>query len=84
MRILLYVIPLAITLYALFDVASTPQEQVRNLPKWAWLIIVILFELLGAIGWFIAGRPKKVAGPGYRRPGRVLPPDDDPDFLKGL
>jgi hypothetical protein len=85
MRVLLYVIPFAIEIYALFDCARTPQDQVRNLPKWGWLIIVILFALVGSIAWFIAGRPKNVqnGGSGPRR-GRIIPPDDNPDFLKGL
>jgi hypothetical protein len=83
MRILIYVIPIALTLYAFFDVARTPQEEVRRLPKWAWLLIVLLFESLGAIAWLIIGRPKREPG---SRPGRgkTIPPDDDPDFLRKL
>ena len=83
MRILIYVIPIALTLYAFFDVARTPQEEVRRLPKWAWLLIVLLFEPLGAIIWLFVGRPKRNPG---ARPGRgkIIPPDDDPDFLRKL
>jgi len=80
---LIYVIPIALTLYAFFDVARTPQEEVRRLPKWAWLLIVLLFEPLGAIIWLFVGRPKRNPG---ARPGRgkIIPPDDDPDFLRKL
>ncbi len=83
MRILIYVIPIALTLYAFFDVARTPQEEVRRLPKWAWLLIVLLFESLGALGWLFIGRPKREPG---SRPGRgkIIPPDDDPDFFRKL
>ena len=83
MRILIYVIPIALTLYAFFDVARTPQEDVRRLPKWAWLLIVLLFESLGSLGWLFIGRPKREPG---ARPGRgkIIPPDDDPDFLRKL
>ena len=85
MRLLIYIIPLAITLYAIFDIASTPQEQIRNLPKWGWIVIVLLLETLGALAWFIAGRPKRSpnSGGGNRR-GTIIPPDDNPDFLRGL
>jgi hypothetical protein len=83
MRFLLYVVPIAVILYALFDVASTPQNQVRNLPKWGWILIILLLELLGALAWFIAGRPKSGSGPRLGR-GRIIPPDDDPEFLKNL
>jgi energy-coupling factor transporter transmembrane protein EcfT len=85
MRLLIYVIPIALTLYSFFDVARTPQEEVRRLPKWAWLLLVLLlfYGALGAIAWLALGRPKREPG---ARPGRgkIIPPDDDPDFLRKL
>jgi hypothetical protein len=74
---------LAIWLYGLIDCARTEQDAVRNLPKWAWLIIIIFFGSLGAIAWLIVGRPKGAALP-KRRVTKMLPPDDNPDFLKKL
>lgn len=74
---------LAIWLYGLIDCARTDQEAVRNLPKWAWLVIIIFFGSLGAIAWLIAGRPKGVSVP-RRRTTKMIPPDDNPDFLKKL
>ncbi|MBJ7286297.1 MAG: hypothetical protein RJB29_284 [Actinomycetota bacterium] len=73
-----------IDIYAFIDCAMTPQESVRRFPKWGWLLIILFTEIFGAIGWFIAGRPKK---PGTNRGGggkRIIPPDDDPDFLRKL
>jgi hypothetical protein len=83
-RILLFfVIPLAIQLYSLFDCAQREDTAVRNLPRWGWLLIIILVPTIGAIAYLIAGRPK---GPGRRgpKPKRTIAPDDDPDFLRGL
>jgi hypothetical protein len=84
-RVLLYVVPIAIVLYAFFDCASTPQENVRNAPKWAWLLLILIFDLIGALAWFFLGRPKSGAG-GGRTPRKRGPiaPDDDPDFLRKL
>ena len=83
--LLLYVLPIAIVLYAFFDCARTPQEQVRRLPKWAWILIIIFFDLIGALVWFFVGRPKKNPGSNPKRgPKRPIAPDDDPDFLKSL
>ena len=80
-----YLVVLAIVsnIYAFIECAVTPQENVRRFPKWAWLLIILFFQLLGAIAWFIAGRPRK---PGQNRGGRgrIIPPDDDPDFLRKL
>jgi len=74
---------LGLWLYGLIDCARTEQDVVRNLPKWAWLIIIIFFGFLGAIVWLFVGRPKGVSLP-KRKVTRVLPPDDNPDFLKQL
>ena len=74
---------LAVWLFGLFDCARTEQEMVRNLPKWAWLIIIIIFGSLGAIAWLLVGRPKTVVV-ARRRPNKMIPPDDNPEFLKKL
>lgn len=39
---------------------------VRGLPKWGWLLLVIVLPLVGSIVWFIAGRPV-AGGRGYCR-----------------
>ncbi len=74
---------LAVWLFGLFDCARTDQDRVHNLPKWAWLLIVIFFGSLGAIAWLLIGRTKSVALP-RRRAVRMIPPDDNPEFLKQL
>ena len=70
-------------IYAFIDCAMTPQENVRRFPKWGWLLIILLIQPVGAIGWLVAARPRK---PGQNRGGRgrIIPPDDDPDFLRKL
>ena len=85
MRVLPVLIVFAVTLYSLFDCARTPQESVRGLPKWGWLLLIILFQFLGALGWLIFGRPKRTPGTRNNRgPRRPVAPDDDPDFLRNL
>jgi hypothetical protein len=83
-------------LYAIFDALTAPPERVRRLPKAIWLIIVLLLLDIGAIAWFIWGRPRAESnaprlqspfgrpGPAGPRGGRSLAPDDDPEFLKRL
>lgn len=83
LEILITFIGLGLTIYSLIDCAKTPQESVRNLPKWGWILIILFIGTLGPIAWLTAGRPKGNRPP-RRRPGRDLPPDDNPDFLKNL
>lgn len=75
-----------LTIYALIDCARADESQIKNLPKWGWLLLIILLGpgavAIGPIAYLIAGRNKPK---GFRQPKRrVLPPDDDPDFLRRL
>ena len=73
----------ALEIYALIDCARTPEIKMRTLPKWAWLLIIIFLPGIGAIAWIIAGRPE---GPsrGGKQGKKIIPPDDNPDFLRKL
>jgi hypothetical protein len=85
-RLLPWLLTVALTVYAVVDCIQTDDSRVRNLPKVLWILLVLLFPLVGPIAWLVAGRP-----PG-QRPGRgqspqARPPrgpDDDPDFLRRL
>jgi hypothetical protein len=91
-------IALGLWLYCLIDVITTPESECRNLPKLAWVFIVLLLVEIGSIAWLIAGKPwnnrNQAAAPKgsaprypeYDRPGRHVPqnPDDDEVFLAGL
>jgi hypothetical protein len=56
-KLLLYGVPFVITLYAFIDCLLTPRDQVRSLPKFLWLTLVLVVPLVGAIAWFALGRP---------------------------
>ncbi len=86
-------ITLALWVYCLVDIITCPDSGIRNLPKMAWLIVVILVPTVGALLWLFAGRPLHEGGrrtttryAEYDRPGRYVPqnPDDDEAFLRGL
>ncbi len=83
LELLFGVISIALQIYALIDCARTPQEAIRNLPKWGWLLIVIFFGFIGAIAWLAAGRPK-IPGTGRKNTPKMIPPDDNPDFLRNI
>ncbi|HAG54573.1 MAG: PLD nuclease N-terminal domain-containing protein [Candidatus Nanopelagicaceae bacterium] len=76
------IITLALMIFSIIDCSRTAESNIRSLPKWAWLIIIIFVPAIGSIAWIIAGRPK---GNGRgRRKGKIVPPDDNPDFLGKL
>ena len=89
----LFLADLILTVVAVIDCLSTDEYAVRNLPKLAWVFIILLFSPIGSIAWFVAGRPQKhdVGPAGAWRPGNGFPeyerprtfaPDDDPDLLR--
>ncbi len=93
-RFMLWIAVLALQIYALLDIARTPSDDVRNLPKPIW-VLVWLVPLLGPLAWLALGRPQVgpasgsgPAGPGSlggpRTPRGPSAPDDDPEFLKSL
>jgi hypothetical protein len=56
---LLFLIDLALLVVALIDCLSTDEHAVRNLPKVAWVLLILFFSPIGAIVWFVAGRPTR-------------------------
>lgn len=47
-----------IWIYCLYDVFTTNDKLVRNLPKIAWFVIVLLIPDIGSILWLCFGRPR--------------------------
>ncbi|GGQ07810.1 PLD nuclease N-terminal domain-containing protein [Streptomyces mutabilis] len=87
LRVLMFLIPLALSVYAFIDCISTKDDDIRHMPKPLWAILVLLFPLVGSISWIIAGKKRQPAGSspwqgGGRR--QWVAPDDNPDFLKSL
>ncbi|MET9861639.1 PLD nuclease N-terminal domain-containing protein [Streptomyces smyrnaeus] len=87
-RLLPFLLILALWIYAFIDCLNTPENEVRKLPKVVWVIIILLFGqvLLGPIAWLVVGRPRRNAPYGAVRADerRWVAPDDNPDFLKSL
>ncbi len=88
----IFLAELVLTVAALISCLSAEEHRLNALPRWGWVLIILLFSPIGAIAWFVVGRettpnPKvwrQGSGfPEHQRP-RQLAPDDDPDFLRRL
>lgn len=82
---------LVILVIALIDIIKTDDAAVRGLPKFAWVILVVMLPLVGALVWLAVGRPaaderphRQDSGaasefPEYDHPGRYVPQDPEAD-----
>ena len=94
MRYLPVLLLIGLEIFALIDCIQTSEDEARHLPKLAWVILIVIAPLVGAIAWLFAGRPRATAAEGAQptrssspaagRSARPLGPDDDPDFLDQL
>lgn len=82
-RVLMILVPLALSIYAFIDCITTDEQEVRYLPKPFWAILVLLFPLVGSISWLVVGRNRAAYRPSGARGGWVAP-DDNPEFLQSL
>lgn len=89
LRILPPLLVLALWIWAFIDCLTTPEEEVKHMPKVIWVIIVLLFPLLGSIAWLAIGKQRggmstAQAVRASRSAGRQVAPDDNPEFLASL
>jgi hypothetical protein len=82
-KFLLAGIAIVLVIYAFFDAVATPKAQIKVLPKPAWLVVIVLVPIAGALAWIVVGTKRLRPGPG-RRPLPPRGPDDDPDYLRGI
>lgn len=48
-----------LTLYCVIDAIQSDPRDIRNLPKWAWILLILLVPVVGAVAWLVAGRPSR-------------------------
>jgi hypothetical protein len=92
LRTLPFLIEVVLLVACLVDALQSPPEQVRSLPRWTWILLIILVPFAGPIAWLFAGRPRRGAAPtqpvwplrDFSAQPRTIAPDDDPEFLRTL
>ena len=100
LRVLPFLLILGLYVYALIDLATSPSDEVRSLPRLVWLLVILVIPVLGAVAWLVLGRPVSAPGNGGGGLRSRLPrpeprgpsgyaagpiaPDDDPEFLRKL
>ncbi|MDR7252546.1 hypothetical protein J2X46_001522 [Nocardioides sp. BE266] len=95
-RLLFFLVPLVLGIFCLVEAISARDDEVRNLSRVWWIVLILFFPFVGSIAWLAAGRPVRTprrlgphersasAFPEYDRPGRFAAADPaaDEEFLK--
>ncbi|MFJ4221274.1 PLD nuclease N-terminal domain-containing protein [Curtobacterium luteum] len=71
MSVLLYGAGTLLLVFALIDILTKTDSEVRGLPKIAWVLLCIFVPVVGPIVWFAVGHDW---APGERNHGRYLDP----------
>jgi hypothetical protein len=54
---LLFLVEVALVAVALISCLSAEDDEIRTVPRFGWVLIILFFPLVGAVAWFAAGRP---------------------------
>ncbi|WP_427129401.1 PLD nuclease N-terminal domain-containing protein [Pseudarthrobacter sp. S9] len=83
LRVVVPIVVLVVFVYGLVDLIRTDPRLTKGISKPAWIVVQIVLPLIGAVLWFIVGRPRntEAAPVTYSHP---VAPDDDPEFLRNL
>jgi hypothetical protein len=90
-RLIFVLVPLILCIFCVVDAISSRDDEIRNLPKIIWIVLILVFPFVGSIAWLAVGRPMPVRPsplsrefPEYDRPGRdaITDPEADAAFLR--
>ena len=70
MGYLVSLLVLALMVFALVDIIRRDDFQVKYMPKFVWLLLVILLPFVGSVLWFGIGREYPEGGIRLQRPAR--------------
>ncbi len=72
------------TVFTTVFAASANKQEVRLLPKWAWVLLCLFVPFFGGLLYLMVGRPLRTGPAAPKGKKRVIAPDDDPSFLRDL
>jgi hypothetical protein len=88
LTIMVFVLVWALLIYTFLDCVRTPREQIRFLPKIAWLLVIVFVgTFLGPLLWLVFGKRRWPVEDEEEETDKAegwIPPDDNPEFLKSL
>jgi Phospholipase_D-nuclease N-terminal len=57
---ILLVLEYGLAVFCFADIVRSPEAAVPWMPRWGWIIAVLVFPLAGAVGWLVAGHQRRL------------------------
>jgi hypothetical protein len=57
---ILLVLEYGLAVFCFADIVRSSEAAVPWMPRWGWIIAVLVFPLAGAVGWLVAGRQRRL------------------------
>lgn len=57
-QVIFSVATLALLIFALIDVITSDDAQIKHLPKLLWILLIVILPLVGSLIWLIAGKDR--------------------------
>ncbi len=77
---------IGLVVYSGVDVLRSDKDERIGLPRWVWVVLLVLVPLVGSIVWIAVSRTQRARTQPADAVGRAMAPapvapDDDPEFL---
>ena len=81
--LLIALVIVSLLVSSIVDLILIDSSRVRALPKWTWVLLVLILPVVGPLLWFTLGRVRMTQVGRIRQRGPKAP-DDDTEFLRQL
>src|SRR4029453_9098046 len=86
-RLFVFLAAVQLVLVVLGLISCLSADRGRAMPRFLWVLVILLIPLIGPAAFFVFGRPlppPREGGPVRRSQPPPASPDDDPDFLRSM
>ena len=57
-QVIIPVLTLGLLIFALIDVITSDESQIKHLPKLVWVLLIVFLPLVGSINWLVARKDR--------------------------
>lgn len=78
LRALVYIVPIALLIYALIDFSRSLPSERADIPAPAWVLMIVLLPVVGPLAWVLVSRSRRSGDPMPSHTGPARLPQGGP------